>query len=146
VPGAVPVRPAVPRRAVPRQAARQISVRQVGRRLDAGRPGGSPRPGSLRLTRRGRVVLVALAAALILAAGVLLAAAGAQAANGGAAPAVAERGMTRVTVMPGQTLWSIAMRAAPASDPRVVVQRIVDDNALRSTAIQPGERLWVPEG
>jgi hypothetical protein len=52
--------------------------------------------------------------------------------------------MLRVVVLPGQTLWSIAMKADPAADPRAVIQQIVDDNALAGTAITAGQVLWVP--
>jgi len=51
-----------------------------------------------------------------------------------------------VVVHPGQTLWSIASQAEPTADPRVVMQQIIDLNALRGTSIEPGQRLWVPRG
>jgi LysM repeat protein len=54
--------------------------------------------------------------------------------------------MTRVVVRPGQTLWSIAVRAEPTADPRVVVQEIIDANSLTGPAIQAGAVLWVPRG
>ncbi len=52
--------------------------------------------------------------------------------------------MFRVVVRPGETLWSIAVRTDPGADPRAVIQEIVDDNALRGSAIQAGQVLWVP--
>jgi len=102
----------------------------------------------VRLTRRGKIVLGLLAAAVVAGATVLiwLAIAGrAQAAQraGPGGPA-GSHGMLRVVVHPGQTLWSIAVRTDPAADPRVVIQQIVDDNALTGTAIQAGQVLWVP--
>jgi hypothetical protein len=51
-----------------------------------------------------------------------------------------------VVVRPGQSLWSIALWAQPAADPRVIVQEIIDLNALHGAAVQAGERLWVPKG
>jgi LysM repeat protein len=54
--------------------------------------------------------------------------------------------MAQVVVRPGQTLWSIAERAEPAADPRIVVQQIIEFNALSGPVIQPGESLWVPKG
>jgi len=51
-----------------------------------------------------------------------------------------------VVVHPGQTLWSIASHAEPTADPRVVMQQIIDLNALRGTNIEPGQHLWVPRG
>ncbi len=52
--------------------------------------------------------------------------------------------MVRVVVRPGQTLWSIAATADPTADPRIVIQQIVDDNALGGTGIRAGQVLWVP--
>jgi hypothetical protein len=101
--------------------------------------------GTLRLTRRGRIVLTGFAA-IVTAAFWLAAAAGAQAANHGASPRTVEGNLSQVVVRPGQTLWSIAVRAEPGGDPRVVVQRIVEINALSGQVIIPGQRLWVPKG
>jgi LysM domain len=118
--------------------------------------GGGPQPGDLaparrgqavRLTRRGRRAIVgfAVAVALAVAAALWLAAAtGAQAANHGVAPGAVYQSMTAVVVQPGQTLWSIALRAEPAADPRVVVSQIIEFNALSSDVVASGERLWVP--
>ncbi len=52
--------------------------------------------------------------------------------------------MLRVVVRPGQTLWSIAEKADPTADPRLVIQQIVDDNALSGTSVNAGQVLWVP--
>ena len=71
---------------------------------------------------------------------------GAQAASHGLRPGAAYRGMTRLVVRPGQTLWSIASRAEPTADPRLVIQQIMEVNALNGSVIQPGESLWVPKG
>jgi nucleoid-associated protein YgaU len=103
--------------------------------------------GPVRLTRRGKTVLWYLAMVTAASAAVLiwLAVAGrAQATQEVGPGAAGSRGMLRVVVHPGQTLWSIAVRADPAADPRVVVQQIIDDNALRGTALQAGQVLWVP--
>lgn len=141
-----PARLAVSRRAHragrPDTGWRSAMVAQPG---TAQRVAVARRPGRVRLTRRGRVVIAAVLATLALLVVGLTAAARAQAASSGS-PAAAYRGMTRVVVQPGQTLWSIAMRAAPSADPRAVVQRIMDVNGLRGTTIQPGRQLWVPHG
>ncbi len=120
-------------------------------RVRLSRPAGAPagrRPRSrVRLTRRGRVVvwvLAALVAAAVLTPVWLIAATGAQAANHGLPAAAVHAGMRHVVVRPGQTLWSIAMAAAPAADPRVVTQEIMRVNALSSQVLVPGESLWVP--
>ena len=103
--------------------------------------------GQVRLTRRGRLVvwaLAALTAAAVLIPVWLLAAGGAQAANHGLPPAAVHAGLRQVVVRPGQTLWSIALAADPTADPRVVTQEIIQVNALSSQVLVPGESLWVP--
>jgi hypothetical protein len=102
-----------------------------------------------RLTRRGRRLLWASVVLLVVGVvtPVLLAlASGAQAANHGVPPSGVRAGLRQVVVTPGQSLWSIALRAEPKADPRVVVQQIMDDNALGSQVVVPGESLWVPRG
>ena len=89
-------------------------------------------------------VLAALVAAAVLTPVWLIAATGAQAANHGLPPAAVHAGMRQVVVRPGQTLWSIALTAEPAADPRVVTQEIMQVNALSSQVLVPGESLWVP--
>jgi hypothetical protein len=101
----------------------------------------------VRLTRRGKIVVGLLAAIAVAAVAALvwLAVEGrAQAA--GQAPHARPPGhsMLRVVVRPGESLWSIAVRSDPAADPRVVIQQIIDENALRGTAIRAGQVLWVP--
>ncbi len=68
----------------------------------------------------------------------------AQASSGNGPGRQAGSGMFRVVVRPGQTLWSIATRADPAADPRVIIPQIVGDNRLDGTTIYTGEVLWVP--
>jgi LysM domain len=102
-------------------------------------------PQTLRLTRRGRLVLAVFAAVVVSLIG--LAVASGTPAAGSAAPAgTAGHSMTRIVVQPGQTLWTIAMRADPQADPRQVVQQIIAANALRDGSIQAGQRLLVPRG
>jgi len=100
---------------------------------------------SLRLTRRGRIV-VAVAAALLVAAISLLAASVAQATSHGASPRGARPGLVRVVVQPGQTLWSVAESADPDQDTRAVVQQIVDLNSLTGPTVLAGQQLLVPRG
>jgi len=49
-----------------------------------------------------------------------------------------------VVVQPGQTLWSIASRHYPQSDPRDMIAAIESANHLRGAGITPGERLLLP--
>jgi Tfp pilus assembly protein FimV len=97
----------------------------------------------LRLTRRGRRVVAGVAALPVVVA--LCAAA----IGGGAALASRESGapsgsFTTVTVGAGDSLWSIAEQVAPASDPRDVVDAIVQLNALDGVTVTPGERISIP--
>ena len=106
---------------------------------------GVPRT-PIRLTRRGRVVVAALVVTgltIVVLLASVLASGGAQATNHGQAGA-GYRGMHRMVVRPGQTLWSIASAAEPSADTRLVVQQIMTANALTGTTISAGQLLWVP--
>ena len=103
----------------------------------------------VRLTRRGRIVV----AGLITASMVLMAAlawlagtARADAAGSGVPSSAVYHSLRSVVVLPGQSLWSIATQYEPGSDPRNVIQEIIDLNALSGTSVQPGEHLWLPRG
>lgn len=103
-------------------------------------PAGTARaPRPARLTRRGRVVLAILAALVV--AGLFVAGATAAQASG---PAAAHGGDSRVFVQPGDTLWSIAHRADPGTDPQTVVQDILQANHLSTSTVTVGQRLEVP--
>ncbi len=128
----VPARPARP---APPEPARQRPARPVPARQQAKTP--------LRLTRRGRVV-VAVAAVLLVAALSLIAAGAAQAISHSAAPSPAGRTAVQVVVRPGQSLWSVAESADPNADTRLVIQRIIELNALSGNTVVAGQRLWVP--
>ena len=98
----------------------------------------------IRLTVRGRRVLLALAA-LPLAGGIAFAAigGGSAIASGYDASAVTTTFST-VTVLPGDTLWSIASEIAPAADPREVIGEITRLNMLQSGEIQIGQEIAIP--
>jgi nucleoid-associated protein YgaU len=99
-----------------------------------------PRPSAVRLTRRGR--LVVLGAGLATAVGLGLF--GASHALAGDQPE-----QTKViTVQPGQTLWDIASRAAAqtgTSDTRSVMSHLESINHLDSSTLQVGQHLRVPK-
>jgi hypothetical protein len=104
----------------------------------------APDAGPVVLSRRGRVVVTGFLA--LVAAGLFVVLPhGADATGAGKPASRYEQNLSQVTVRPGDTLWSIAVRADPGSDPRLVVQRITDLNALAGTGITPGQMLWVPE-
>jgi LysM repeat protein len=97
-----------------------------------------PSAKPLRLTRRGLVAVVAvtgLLAVLLLTVARL---------SAGAAPGVPAAPVgSIVTVEPGDTLWSIAQRAEPKSDPRLVVDHLRKVNHLDSVVLSPGQTLKV---
>ena len=113
----------------------------------APRVGAAARSAPARLTGRGRIVvgLLAVIAVASVAALIWLAIAGrAQAAGQVGSEGAAKNTMLRVVVRPGDTMWSIAVHADPAADPRAVIQQIIEDNGLKGTAILAGQVLWVP--
>jgi nucleoid-associated protein YgaU len=93
----------------------------------------------VRLTRRAR----RLAAVLTLALGVALGSwLGPLLAGGDGDLRLA--GVQSVVVQPGDTLWSIAGRAAGSADVRDVVDRIQELNGLHGTVLMPGQVLELP--
>ena len=98
----------------------------------------TPPRGRLRLTRRGRVVLVLLFVALCFVA-FSLGRTSSQASTSPSGPAT-----RAVTVEPGQTLWQIAMTAVPGADPRDTIDRIRELNGMSTAPLQAGQRLIVP--
>jgi LysM repeat protein len=126
---------------------RETGQREVGQRratrLAAGQ--GQAASAPLRLTRRGRVV-VAVAAALLLAALSLVVAGSALATSHATPPRGGEQRLTQVTVLPGQSLWSVAEAADPDADTRLVIQQIINLNGLTGDTIVAGQRLWIPLG
>lgn len=101
----------------------------------------------LRLTRRGRIVLIGIP--LILLAALLLSLAGFLNSPAKASDSPADLVSTptvSVTVQPGQTLWGIAASVAPDRDARDVVADIVQLNNLPGGPVIPGQQLFVPAG
>ncbi|HJV99213.1 MAG TPA: LysM peptidoglycan-binding domain-containing protein [Arthrobacter sp.] len=99
----------------------------------------------LRLTRRGRVVLIGIP--LILFAALLFLLAGFLNAPAKAADSAADLALTptvSVTVQPGESLWGIAAAVAPERDPRDVIADIVQLNNLSAGTVLPGQQLFVP--
>jgi LysM repeat protein len=98
------------------------------------------RRSQVRLTRRGRVVVLLAALVLAFVVGVLVAAASVATQE----PGTAEP--TKIlTVGSGDTLWDIAADITPAGgDVRETMADIEALNALDSSALQAGQRLVVP--
>jgi Tfp pilus assembly protein FimV len=107
------------------------------------RPAAAAPTTRLRLTQRGRRLLaavVALPIAVAVGVGVLSGGA-ALASRSDSAPAGT---FETVTVLAGESLWSIAQQVAPDADPRDVVDDIVRLNALDGAEVRAGQRLAVP--
>jgi LysM domain len=92
-----------------------------------------------RITRRGRVVVLLALVALLFAA-FSYGRAGTQAATV-AEPRLA---LVETTVQPGESLWTVAQRIAPETDPREVVQQIRRINDLSGSGLQAGQQLLLP--
>jgi len=128
----------------PRQAVEALSPRtRLSARPGSARPAparSAPGPEApLRLTTRGRVVVVLLALLLIALPLVL----GARAAQAGA-PATAPQ-VERHVVASGETLWQIAESiAGPGDDVRDVVGELVRLNALPDSSLLAGQTIVVP--
>ena len=96
----------------------------------------------LRITRRGQVVVATLVAVPLIVVAALFGPAALGAAAGAAG---SHNDFEHITVTSGQSLWQIAEKLAPSSDPRDVVAAIVDLNGLTDSVVVPGERLAIPQ-
>jgi hypothetical protein len=115
-----------------------------------------PRPLPDRATRWRRRRLAALVAGTLLVlglAGVTQVVAPLLGSSGGASPATASSGASPpvagevYVVQPGDTLWTVAAAVAPGRDPRPVVDRLRDVNAIDGGgALDVGDRLVIDIG
>jgi hypothetical protein len=97
------------------------------------------RAARLRITARGRAVLLTLVATpLVIAALVIGINAGGATATNSATP------LKTVSVTSGESLWQLAVALAPNADPRDVIADIMTVNQLTSPDIQSGQRLEIP--
>ncbi|MFI0432522.1 MAG: LysM peptidoglycan-binding domain-containing protein [Candidatus Nanopelagicales bacterium] len=119
-----------------------------------------------RFTRRGRVVVAAVVVVLLglsLAAGLVSAASVTASAREGSFAAGVESGVeapvvrestnrtvpaaaatSSIVVRPGDTLWSIAVRALPDRDPREAVVALREVNQIDGGDLAAGQRLRLP--
>ena len=99
--------------------------------------------GTVRLTRRGRLVVgIGSAMALFL----VIVASGAFRADAGSSTADQAVATSVVVVQPGENLWQLAGEVMPGVDPREAVLRIRDLNGLGDEPVRPGQSLVVPAG
>jgi Tfp pilus assembly protein FimV len=103
-------------------------------------PAVTPMTSPIRLTRRGRLLIVGAVMALMVLSGLILGHGSSQAAGRDSQQATSRT----LTVKPGDTLWSVAARIAPHSDPRLVVADIESRNHLIGGQVRAGEQLRVP--
>ena len=92
----------------------------------------------LRLTRRGRVVVLMFFVAMASLASAVLFATASRADNPPSGPA------PTVVVQPHDTLWAIATRVSGRRDPYAVVAEIERLNGLADEVVQPGQTLILP--
>ena len=92
----------------------------------------------LRLTRRGRAVVLGFFIVLASIASAILLATASRAEQSPSGPAPS------VVVQPDDTLWSIATRTAPRRDPYAAVAEIRKINDLDGYVVHPGQTLEFP--
>ncbi len=100
--------------------------------------GSKPR---LRLTKRGRAVLLFLAATPLVIGALIFAL------NGGGAAASLDGSRAAfqyVTVESGQNMWQLAESLAPGADPRDVIAELMNLNHMESADVYAGQELAVP--
>lgn len=103
-------------------------------------PSRQAAPSSVRLTRRGRVVVLLALVALALVAFTLGRVGSSQAATERPTPT----SYAATTVHAGETLWAVAQRVAPGHDPREVVAQLRALNHLSDGGLQVGQQLLLP--
>ncbi|MFF5794138.1 LysM peptidoglycan-binding domain-containing protein [Paeniglutamicibacter sp. NPDC012692] len=103
----------------------------------------APQEAPLRLTRRGKFVLIAMpiflaSLGVLMLLGLFLSPAKASADVPLGVDAVS------VTVIEGDTLWGLAREFAPQLDPREAVRQITEINNLEGSVLFPGTEIYVP--
>lgn len=127
------------------------TIPALGRSFTRNNRSDSAQAKSVTLTRRGRFLLfgvpvLMLATLLIVTLTALLFGSLANPANAASSDSGVSVGSytSSVTVLQGQSLWSIAASSDPQRDVRDVVADIVSLNDLQSSVVQAGQKLFVP--
>ncbi len=105
------------------------------------RTAAATRPAPMRLTRRGRILVGTLVALPIIVGAYFI---GLGSTSAGADSVQSTVSFETITVMPGDTLWSIAQNVAPNADAQAVVAGIEELNQLDTLTVQPGQKLAIP--
>ena len=103
----------------------------------------APQEAPLRLTRRGKFVLIAMpiffaTVGVLMLLGLFLSPAKASADVPLGVEAVS------VTVIEGDTLWGLAREFAPQLEPREAIRQIAEINNLEGNVLFPGTEIFVP--
>lgn len=107
------------------------------------RPRTAQRPAKLQLTRKGRLVFIGIPSMILAAA--LLALVGlftSPVLAGSTAPSSVDA--VQVTVLQGDSLWSIAEAVAPGQDPRETIEQIQELNVIDGKTLRVGQEIFVP--
>ena len=97
----------------------------------------------VRLTPRGRF-LARLAVITSLSVLLLSGFAAVTGASAGSTDTAIPTPYIKVSVKPGETLWSFAASIAPDGDRRSLVADIVEVNRLKSPELQAGQKIYIP--
>ncbi len=101
-------------------------------------------PGSpLRLTPRGRALArlaVVSSLSVLLLAGFSLF----SGATAGSKDSLSSTPYVKITVKPGETLWSIAANLDATGDRRDLVDELMDVNRLSSPELRTGQKIYIP--
>lgn len=93
---------------------------------------------AVRLTRRGRAVVLVVALVVLLALGFV------GASFAGASTHRGHLATHHMTVQPGDTLWGVASKAAHGGDVRAMELEIRDLNGMSTSVLYVGQPLVVP--
>lgn len=104
------------------------------------RSSAAEKRSSVRLTRRGRVVVFVVGLLALLGAGLLI-----SNAAGAASQAGTPESTHTVVVAPGDTLWDLAAAASDSSDDvRAMIDHIEKINGLSGASLSAGQSLRIP--
>jgi LysM repeat protein len=97
----------------------------------------------LRLTPRGRALArlaVVSSLSILLLAGFSLF----SGASAGSSDSVSTTPYIKITVKPGETLWSIAANLSGSGDRRDLVDELIEVNRLKSPELVAGQKIYIP--
>lgn len=93
---------------------------------------------NFKLTRRGKQVRTTILLAIIITG------ANAFVSTANATDTPATVSYQFVTVHSGESLWQLAEKYAPNTDPRDFIAEVVSLNQLKTSVVEPGQRIALP--